>query len=246
MEASCPSALELEKVLAGVPSTFVEHVASCALCARRMSEMRVLESRFASDVYPKTARALGERAQSQLLMRWLSVVTKRVALPLIAAVAVACVWIGVAHRGPAASYVGAKGGRPLLEVYVSEGGLGRLLAPGQEVHPKDKLRFRVTPGQRVLLFTVDGEGHVSWLYQGGAQDVAAPNGVLEGAAEVDGVLGPERVFAVFPGTASLGVQDIEKKVRQALKSPSPEGVRGLNALPLSAPYATALVEKRAQ
>ncbi len=228
----CPSDLELEEFLAGRANP---HVDGCALCAERLRPMRELGAHFEQVVFPRArARVLDAATKPRF---------PKLVFGLLAPLAAALLFFVFMPRGPRPDYIGDKGGpgRPTLEVYVGEGQQGRRLSNGSAVHGGDGLRFVVTSPQRsVFLFTVDSIGHVSRLYPTSGEAPAQLDGLLPNGAILDDVVGPERVFAVFP-TGPMRFSEVEAAVASAFSGP--ESLRRVERLPLDASQDSVLLEK---
>ena len=230
--AGCPTDLELERLLLGEALPCAEHARGCALCEARLVEMRALAERFNAMVFPRLRERIAPPARRPLGWLWPAL------MPVAAVLAAVVLW----PRGPAPDYVGLKGGRALLEVYVGEGKEGRRLATGAQVRPGDGLRFVVTsPTRSAFVFTVDATGRISRLYPAAGPGPAQVDGLLPGGAILDDVTGPERVFAVFPAD-ELGFEQVEAAVRSAYAGGA-DAVRQVDRLPLDALQQSVLLEK---
>jgi len=238
----CPQDLDLERALAGEPAfaATVTHAATCGSCAARLAWMREAADLFARRVLPATRDAVAQKlARPPWWRRW---------LPVVVPVAAAATWAVVLLPAlrPPPDYVGAKGAgvpAPLqLQVFVDRAGKAAEVHTGDRVHPGDGLRFVVdAPDREVVLVSVDARGEVSRLVPGGSARVPQ-TGIVPGGSVLDGVLGPERIFAVElqPG---MDVSRIEAAVRAAVAQGGEQAVREAGALPVAAPQGTVLLEK---
>lgn len=242
----CPQDLDLERALAGETAfaPALTHAEQCPSCTGRLAWMREAGDLFARRVFPATREAVVQKLHRPPWWARL-----RVALTVAVPAAVAAALLVVvlpSLRAPGDGYVGMKGQggqAPLpFQVFVDRAGKAHELHPGDRVHPGDGLRFVVdAPDREVVLLSIDAQGHVSRLVPGGTARVPQ-TGIVPGGSVLDGVLGPERIFAVElqPG---LDVGQIEAAVREAVHSGGEHAVREAGALPLRAPQSTILLEK---
>ncbi|HVE87287.1 MAG TPA: hypothetical protein VND93_30735 [Myxococcales bacterium] len=241
----CPKDLDLERALAGEAAftPLLTHAASCPSCTQRLAWMREAGEHFARRVLPATREAV-----LQAIHRppwWRRAWPVLVAAPAAVAAVLALV-LFTPPRDP--GYVGIKGlaaGGPAplpLQVFVDRSGKAQELRPGDRVHPGDGLRFVVdAPDREVVLLSIDAQGQVSRLVPGGTAHVPQ-TGIIPGGSVLDGVLGPERIFAVElqPG---MDVPAVEAALREAMRRGGEQAVRDTGALPLRAPQGTLLLEK---
>ena len=238
----CPQDLDLERALAGEAAfaPVLAHASGCDGCTARLAWMRDAGDLFARRVLPATRDAV--LAKLHRPPWW------RRALPIAVPVAVAATLVVVLTPAlhPPPGYVGSKGaGTPALlqlQVFVDRSGKAAEVRTGDRVHPGDGLRFVVdAPDRVVVLVSVDGQGHVSRLVPGGSTQVPQ-TGIVPGGSVLDGVLGPERIFAVElqPG---LDVAHVEAAARAAVGAGGDQAVREARALPIPAPQGTVLLEK---
>ena len=191
----CLSDLALDQLLTGesagslAEQTRRRHLAQCPACAARLAELEREAAMFLADrprLAPASDGASGRRA------RWIAGAVAAVAA--VAAIAL--------FRPPAPpSDIRVKGSAIEIEVYAkSTHGRVAPLFPGQVAHPGDLLRFRLTAhwAGYAGVVSVDGARQAS--------DYGSPSGrltalapyhaqLLDGAIELDGVLGPERLYA---------------------------------------------------
>jgi hypothetical protein len=242
----CPSDLKLEAhLLDEAGSSIAPHLSSCDRCRTRVEEMRRLGDEFRREVYPATVDAVVARARSRSpLARWMVYLA-----PVPVAAAAAAVFLLIQPRGPGQGYLGIKGSRLTLAVFVRATEAVRAVADGESVSPSAALRFQVHPASpcRLWLVSVDAAGTVSRLYpvagEGGAE-LAAP-GPLPGGAMLDGKPGPERIYAVCTARP-MAFPDLERAVRAAAGAGASAVRQGrpLQGLPGDAAQATLLLEKR--
>jgi hypothetical protein len=266
---SCPSDLELEALRRpSVSSRWAEHVAGCASCGERGAWMDAAAADFAAQVLPATLASVQAQVQEGAepmlplaepifggsrragpaakpsLWRWSPGGTPLRWGLVPVAFAVGMALLLLRPVGPPPGYVGIKGGGPpaALQVFLGENGHGRALAPGEEVHAGDGLRFSVdAPGERVFVLTVDARGQVSWLYPTNGADAVPAAGVLPGGAVLDDVTGPERIFVVY-ARDGVGLSEIDEAARAAADG-GPQALRELSRLPVDAPQESFLLEK---
>jgi len=240
----CPDDVALERALAGeapFAGDVHRHAAGCPSCTSRLGWMEEAGELFARRVFPATRDGVVEALSRP---RWL---VPGAWAPLVGAAAALVILFPVLRPVSAPpGYVGVKGGagevRLPVHVYVSEGGRARQLSTGDVVHPGDGLRFVVeAPGREVFLVSVDQTGRVSRLVPGDTA-LVPDTGIVPGGSVLDGVLGPERIFAVAmePGTRP---EDVESAIRGAVARGGAASVRALERLPLAAPQGTFLLEK---
>jgi Putative zinc-finger len=89
-----------------------------------------------------------------------------------------------------------------LGFFVQRGGVSVRGVPGQAVHPGDRISFVYTSERPVYLavYARDAEGTASVYFPAAATAQALPRAhdeVLETSVELDRVIGPETVFALF-------------------------------------------------
>jgi hypothetical protein len=236
----CPSDLALEALWlreTAAVEAHGAHVAGCAACAHRIDWIRETDARFHAQVYPATVRAVTAAARPPARRRarllWLS------ALPAAAALAMV-VWTSPV---PPPGYVGVKGDPVALEVFTEEAGTVRRLVDGDRIPAAAGLRFVArAPGRSVLLFTVDAAGKVSRLAPPPGAPAPAATGLLPGGARLDGVPGPERIFAVFLDGGTTP-EDVERTARERFAGGDAARVRALGRLPIAMEQASLLLEK---
>jgi len=229
MNATCPSDFALEESLFDATTAAAGHASSCGKCRDRLARMEEQRVLFMTQVRPATLdhildHAPGGSATRRRWWSWLGLAT--------AATASAAVLAVVVLPRPAAVTEHAKGSRgpvveapvdPLvLQVFVGRAGVARPAANGDAIPADASLRFRVAvpaPCQ-LAIASIDGTGSVSHLYPSGASAQPLPAGKsdLEGSAQLDGVPGPERLFAVC-AVGTLGSDELERAVRAAVGPP---------------------------
>lgn len=231
---SCLDELALEKVLLdAAPGGAPEHLAECAACAARLTQMRAEGADFRQHVFPRTLDAVVESTHRRR-WKWPLVLT-----PLAAAALALFVFT---TREPAPEYVGVKGQTVGLAVFaVNAQGAPVRLTDGARVAAEASLRFQVRPDApcHLWLLSVDEHGVVSRLFpaEGGPAEVRGEL-TLPGGATLDGQAGPERVFAVCT-EAPLGWPELER----AARLPSAEAVRTTTTLTLGGRQGSVLLEK---
>jgi len=242
----CPSDLALEAhLLEPSRSPLAPHLDACAGCRDRLSRMEREGEDFRRFVLPRTVDAVMDAAARpgpSAWSRWLAV-----ALPAGGLAAAAAAMLLVSPRPPY-DYVGVKGASLALQVFAGGGDApARAVSDGSEVPASAALRFQVRAAQpcRLWIVSVDANGDVSRLYP--ARGEAAPvDGAspLPGGAVLDGVPGPERLFAVC-SEPSLPLEDVERAARAAAGGGAEAVRRGseLAGLPAGASAATVLIEK---
>jgi len=120
-------------------------------------------------------------------------------LPALAAAA--AVLIAIVFLRPAEDDVTTKGAMAFTAFRLSSDGAVHELTPNAKVKPGDRVRFSVRVPSDGFLAVVsrDGAGNAS-VYFPSSSTVSARHGataLLPDAIELDGVLGPERVWAIF-------------------------------------------------
>jgi hypothetical protein len=241
--AVCPSDLALEAhLLDPERSRLAPHVGACDPCQARLAEMKRQGEDFLRFVYPATVDAV-EAAATRAPKPWTRYLAVFVPAPVVAAAAAALLL-----AGPPDDYVGMKGtaGGVRLTVYAKGAdGVGAPVADGGRVDAEAALKFRVRAGAPcdLYLLSVDPKGQVSRLFpDSGAAALAAGQHDLPGGAVLDGVAGPERVYAVCaPG--GLGWDGVASAARKAAGGEAK--VRGGRTLPLpeGTPQTSVLLEK---
>jgi hypothetical protein len=242
----CPSDLALEAhVLEAARSPLASHLDACANCRERLARMEREGEEFRRFVFPRTVDAVMDaatRPRPSAWTRWLAV-----GLPAGGFAALAAAMLLVSPQPPS-EYLGAKGPSITLQVFAGGGeGPPRAVSDGEVVPASAAIRFLVRSAQpcRLWIVSVDAKGEVSRIFpaQGDATPVqgAVP---LPGGAVLDGIPGPERLFAVC-SEDPLPLVDVERAARAAAGS-GPEAVRrgsDLRGLPGGASAATVLLEK---
>ncbi len=193
MTGRCPSDLALEAyLLEPERSPLVSHLGACEACRARIARMNEEGEEFRRFVFPATIDAV-EAAARPRRWRWPYLLA-----PGFAAAAVAIALL-VRPPGPADDYLGVKGRDLTLSVFVNAAEGARAVPDGAAVPAASQLRFQVRPAGDCWLWilSVDEAGTISRLYppEGVAPDRRAP-GPVPGGAVLDGLAGPERIYAV--------------------------------------------------
>jgi hypothetical protein len=230
---SCLDDLALEKALLSEPDAAqATHLEACASCAHRLSVMRSQGEDFRRFVFPHTVDAVVSSTRPK---RWWPLV-----LPVAVALGLA-VWVAV-PRGPPADYVGLKGQSVGLAVFsVDDAGAAVRLQDGSHIRADASLRFQAKPDAPCYLWlvTLDDRNHVSRLYPvDGPPPLVEGATTLPGGAMLDGVVGPERVFAVCSHKPLPF--DV---ITSAARGLSADAVRRLHRLELDGAQGTLLLEK---
>jgi len=244
----CPSDYALEESLVDPATDAARHAASCADCARRLARMEEQRLLFRNFVRPATLDSILEHAPGANLHRrwWWGGVGVLAASAMGLALVVVRPAAETEHvKGPRNGPVVAHGNPLLLQVFASHEGAVHQAASGDEIPARAALRFRVavpSPCQ-LSIVSIDGAGTVSHLYPSGGSTKAVPagNSELEGGAQLDGVPGPERLFAVCT-PEPLPQEVLGETVRSAVQLPGLEARAPLR-LPDAAFQATLLLHK---
>jgi hypothetical protein len=201
----CPSELTLERLRQGeIEGAPLEaHVRSCLACRRLVEELAA----------PPPPLALAPRRR-----RWWA----QTALAGAAVGALVTVTVLVLLEPPHASTFLCKGGPWSLQVFARrpDGQVGRL-DPGASVSPGDRLRFQVSscwePGE-VAILDVEARGEISPVVPPSGATIPVAAGrttLLDGAVELDGSLGRERLLLLACRRA-VALSDLLAAARQAL------------------------------
>jgi hypothetical protein len=245
MTGRCPSDLALELYLLQ-PERSAEsgHIADCPSCAARLARMREEGEDFRRFVFPRTVEAVEDAMEKRRFgFRWAFVLAP---IGAVAAIAVAL----LVRTGPPSDYeYGVKGSGMALAVYVN-GNQGAAAVPDGAVVPATAaLRFKVQPASDCWLWilSVDARGEISRLYppKGVPPDRRA-EGPVPGGAVLDGLPGPERIFAVCAPSQEMSWAEV-KGAAAAVASGGPDRVRGARTLGGSlsgAKQASLLLEKK--
>ena len=206
--------------LAGDTSAAGHHLARCAHCQARLRHRSEARSAFAGrGDLAALAEATGRRAGPAPSSR------RRRVLALGAVAAVACAAVAIppllsTRSGERLDGLRAKGGLALeLFVHHPDGAVASM-APDGAAAGGDQLRFRVVTPRKgfVAIVSVDGAGQVSsYLPATGSLPAVDPGAhLLDGAVELDDVLGHERLLAFLCAEPLDGATVLEE-VRGALK-----------------------------
>lgn len=244
MSERCPSDLALEGyLLEPERSPVAGHLAACEPCRGRLARMNEEGEAFRRFVFPATVEAVERAAARRRFPRWTLILA-----PTFAAAAVALALV-VRTPQPDPDYLGVKGRDMTLSVFVNAADGARAVPDGAPVPASSELRFRVRPAGDCWLWilSVDEAGVVSRLYppKGVPPDRRAP-GPVPGGAVLDGLAGPERIYAVCAPDEKMGWGEVKGAAEQVALGGS-DRVRAARELggPLSdARQASLLLEKR--
>jgi len=240
----CASELALEAHLFDpVRSEVRPHLESCGKCRTRLARMEREGEEFRRFVHPRTVdRLLTAKEPARKI--WPRILATLVPA---AGIAAAAAMLAVAPTPPA-DYLGAKGTALSMQVWAGSAEGAREVPDGGPVPADARLRFRVAAGQPCLLWlvSIDGRGEVSRLYpaQGDAPASVKGGTTLPGGVALDGLAGPERLYAICSPEA-VPLADVERSVRGAASGGADALRRGpaLPGLPAGTAQATLLVEK---
>jgi hypothetical protein len=217
---ACPSALQLDQLLAGelprAAAAITEaHLVACARCADRMAAHRADRAAFRA-APPPLPRALAAASEGISPLRAPQRARSRAgwaaACATVAAAAGLVLWLGrdpgappVAERPAheAAPGLRAKGAGPArLGVYIRRGDEVVAGASGDRVAPGDALRFTITTDElrHVAVLGRDGAGSVAVYFPDGprAEDVGVGDDLpLPFSVTLDDVLGLETYWGVL-------------------------------------------------
>jgi len=241
----CASEIALEAHLFDpARSTLGSHVESCASCRAKLARMEREGEEFRRFVHPRTLdRLLAGREPPR--NRWSKLLGTLVPVGGLAAAAAAMLLLS---PRPPSDYLGAKGTALSMQVWAGSAEGARELGDGDPVPADARLRFRVASGRpcRLWLVSVDARGEVSRLFpaQGDAPSPVTGGTTLPGGVALDGVAGPERLYAVC-SEDGIPFERVERSVRGAIAR-DPDALRrgpGLPGLPAGTAQATMLVQK---
>jgi len=183
----CLSDLKLDQWLANeltdeTLAAAQSHVEGCAACAERKRELDEQWRSFAVPLVPMPEAPA--EAKTKGSARWWA------PLGALAMAATALVWFQVEPTGERSK------GSLDLGFYVNHAGEVRRGEPGEKLFPGDQVQFEVTSKQPMFLTIVsrDGAGKIS-TYAAERID-AGVDQTLSTAVELDGTLGPEKVWGV--------------------------------------------------
>ncbi|MGC4117674.1 MAG: zf-HC2 domain-containing protein [Myxococcales bacterium] len=196
------------------------HLSACERCRSRQTEHGAARERF-EKVRAAAWQSIEARA-ARRPARWLW----RLSLALVP---VAALLLLVLVRAPELSDPSSPGvkGDPLLRIYALHQGKVRELSSGDKVVPGDRIRFVADPGDNgghyLLVISVDGANKPSvYVPFAGERSLplAAGRQELPGSVELDGTLGPERLFIFFSSRELASAPILQALAR----NPSPEAV----------------------
>lgn len=239
-----PSDLALEGyLLEPGRSPLAAHLETCEACRGRLARMRDEGEDFRRFVFPATVEAVERAAARRRVPRWPFVLA-----PTFAAAAVAAVLL-LRPSGPDSDYVGVKGRDMTFSVFVNAAEGARAVPDGAMVPASAEVRFRVRPKDECWLWimSVDESGVVSRLYppKGVPPDRRAP-GPVPGGAVLDGLAGPERIYAVCAPDEKMGWGEVKSAAEKVALGGAERvrAARGLGGSLSEAPQASLLLEKR--
>lgn len=248
MTARCPSDLALELfLLSPARSEETGHVEGCPACAARLARMREEGEEFRRIVFPQTIDAV-ERAATRrrfsFSLRWVAALA-----PVAAALLAVVLFRSDIHELFEDEYAdGVKGSGITLAVFANGTGDGCAVSEGTKVHADSTLWFKIQPatGCWLWLMSVDGRGQVSRLYppEGAAPELRQTGQVPVGA-KLDGVPGPERIYAVCAPSAQTPWSEVRAAAEGATRGPEAlREARNLGGDLARAVQASVLLEKQ--
>jgi hypothetical protein len=242
----CVSELALEAYLFDpARSRLGSHLEACGACRTRLARMEREGEEFHRFVQPRTVdRVVAARAAPG--SRWRGWVATLLPAGGLAAAAAAAMLLLTPR--PPADYVGAKGSALSMQVWAGSAEGALEVSDGERVPAAARLRFRVSSGRpcRLWLVSVDAGGELSRLFPAPGEAPATVTGgtTLPGGVALDGLPGPERLYAVCSPDV-LPFEQVERSVRGALAGRTDALRSGprLDGLPEDAAQATILLEK---
>ncbi|WP_437673192.1 DUF4384 domain-containing protein [Sorangium sp. So ce131] len=205
----CLSDLKLDELLAGQLDAAAEqearaHLAGCARCPARLSELEAARASFAASAPPlrldhgaRAARAAATTARSP--RRWLA---PAAASALAAAAAAALLFRAAPEERRLESHGERIKGASRLGFYVKRGEHVLPGGSGERLLPGDALQFTYSSAEAryLVILSVDGASHASVYYPDGP--VAAPiqpgrDVLLPQSTVLDDTLGAERIHGLF-------------------------------------------------
>ncbi|WP_437956297.1 DUF4384 domain-containing protein [Sorangium sp. So ce119] len=215
----CLSELRLDELTAGQldPAAAQEaraHVAGCARCAARLSEIEAARDAFAASAPPlrldrgapqeRAASAASATTKKRPPRRWLA----PAAASALAAAAAALLFFrtfpaapdpaGGPAESPGERIKGANG----IGFYVKRGGAVQPGGAGERLHPGDAIQFTysATEARYLVILSVDGASQASVYYPSGpvaARIEPGRNVLLPQSTVLDDTLGAERIYGLF-------------------------------------------------
>lgn len=189
------------------------HLAACPRCAARLEAARAADAEFRASALgaPPWLAALQAPEAPVVDLAARRAQRRTWAVATLAAAASLALVTAVALRGgpslpqPPEDLVRSKGRAFAMEVYANSPEGTRGVPSGGEVHPGERVGFRIYPKTKgyVMVLGVDDRGEDYLCYprrgdKGAALQEAAPEGVtLEQAMRLDEVLGHERLVALL-------------------------------------------------
>jgi hypothetical protein len=206
--AGCLSELALDRLLRGESAGAVAeaaraHVAGCERCRGRLADIAAARDAFRADPPPLRQPVPPSLSAAPSLpappSRW-----RRRRWPLAGGatvVAAAAALLFFVRSGDDAD-TRLKGGQPSVVLYVDHAHQLRRAAAGEPVAPGDTVQLTYSAARPFYgaILSRDGAGHVSRYFPDAPSAAALPAGRelrFPRATELDAVLGPESIFALF-------------------------------------------------
>ncbi|AUX46977.1 hypothetical protein SOCE26_084870 [Sorangium cellulosum] len=204
----CLSDLKLDELMAGQLDAAAEeearaHLAGCARCPARLSELEAARASFAASAPPlgldRGAPAGLAATKARSPRRWLA---PAAASALAAAAAVALLFRAAPDQGGVESPGERIKGASRLGFYVKRGEHVLPGGSGERLLPGDALQFTYSSAEAryLVILSIDGASHVSVYYPDGplAAPIQAGRDVLLPQSTVlDDTLGTERIHGLF-------------------------------------------------
>lgn len=253
----CPSEFTLERLrvreLDGshAGNALAAHVALCASCASRLSELSMPPPAFPLDQVWHAARG-GPRSPATYtrLRHWRQILGRRLALPFVGATMMTAAAVALFWPSAIVTQDLAKGGPWGFTVLVKRQDQQQVvrMASGAHLSPGDRLRFEVStswPVGYAAIVSLDSAGVVSMLAPAAGRAVEIRRGppvLLKDAVELDQTMGPERIDLVGC-PQPIAVATLAAAARQALARQ--EGnLRQVGAFASGCHQETVWIEKR--
>jgi hypothetical protein len=210
-----------------------QHLETCTSCQRHWKELNDDKQHFEQFVFARTLPKIEARlvrapaAWFERLKLWLVLP----AAGLVAAAVVALLVFAPRTSTDDQAYVGLKGLQaPSFEIFaLRDGGSPFEVRRGAKLLPNDRIRFVVNPGSAkyLLIASRDGAGAFTVYFPFDASQSAKLEpaaGVIElpRAVELDAVVGPEHVVAVF-SDAPVTADEVKAALLRDLAAPKVAG-----------------------